>query len=262
MRKLDYPVAEGVILDFIRSHVLGKAGIVLGISGGVDSALTAALAVRAIGADRVVGVYMPYFDTADRKDARLVARHLGITLREISIRPVVDAFLQEIPETLDKVARGNVMARTRMMLLYAIANQEERIVVGTGNRSEWLTGYFTKWGDGACDIAPIVGLYKTEVWEMARRLEVPERIVAKPPTAGLWIGQTDEGELGVSYAQLDTVLHLLFDQHQSIVEVAQQLAIPVEQVAAIDKRVRKSAHKRQPPVGPQLYGTTESEGER
>ncbi len=256
MRTLNYDRATGIISDFLLSRIaLGEQnGVVVGISGGVDSALTAALATLAQGKEKVLGLIMPYFDTADVEDAQLVCTHLDIPYKLISIKPVVDAFLQQL-EALepDTITKGNLMARTRMMLLYAHANREHRFVLGTGNRSEWLTGYFTKWGDGACDLAPILPLYKTEVWEMGKRLGLPSRILSKPPSAGLWIGQTDEGELGISYQELDKILYFLTEKKYTPLHVARELNIPLEKVSQVDAMMRSTAHKRHMPEAPVLY---------
>ncbi len=256
MRTLNYYRAIGVISDFIisRFSLSERKGVVIGISGGVDSALTAALATHALGNNRVLGLIMPYFETADVEDAELVCTHLGISFERISIRSAVDALEHSLPlPTLQPIPRGNIMARMRMITLYAYANQQERLVLGTGNRSEWLTGYFTKWGDGACDLAPILPLYKTEVWEMARRLGLPPRIIAKPPSAGLWQGQTDEGELGISYQELDTILYLLMEKGYTPVEAAHKTGIPLTRINAVDARIRSTTHKRHMPEAPALY---------
>jgi len=205
----DKQFIEEVLTYFIREEVQ-KAGfqrVVVGISGGVDSALTAFLAVKALGRENVIGLSMPY-KTSSRssvEDARLVAEKLQIEFHEIDITPQIDAYFKLFPNA-DNVRRGNKMARERMSILYDFAHWKGALVIGTSNKSELLIGYSTRWGDSAHDINPIGDLYKTQVWEMAEFVEVPERIVKKKPSADLWPGQTDEGEIGLSYRTLDQIL--------------------------------------------------------
>lgn len=223
------------------------AGVVFGLSGGVDSALVAALCRRTLGPERCLGVIMPcHSDPADVVDAKEVARvldfpHLLINLDEIHDR--LTAFLPGDPGGEDseaaRLARANLKPRLRMMVLYYLANLQDRLVVGTGNRSELHVGYFTKYGDGGVDLLPIGGLVKGEVRQLARHLGVPERVLAKPPSAGLWQGQTDEEEMGLSYPQLDRLL-LTGEGPPGLVQRVQAMH-------------RRSAHKRvPPPVGPSL----------
>ncbi|MCI4371732.1 MAG: NAD+ synthase, partial [Thermoplasmata archaeon] len=186
----------------------GRKGVVLGLSGGIDSALVARLCADALGAARVLGVALPDGKGGkDLRDARNFAKAIGIQFRVLNIGPIAVAFERRLKVTpTDAVPRGNLRARARMAVLYYIANAEDRVVMGTGNKSEILVGYFTKWGDGGADFLPIGDLYKTQVREMAQSLSLPTEIVDKIPTAGLWPGQTDEGELGISYDELDRIL--------------------------------------------------------
>ncbi|AEC51618.1 NAD synthetase [Pyrococcus sp. NA2] len=250
MRRLNYDKVVERLVDFIRD--VGKSGVVVGISGGVDSATVAYLATKALGRERVLGLIMPYFENKDVEDAKLVAESLGIGYKVINIRPIVDSFRENLNLELDRKALGNIMARTRMIILYAHANSLGRIVLGTSNRSEFLTGYFTKWGDGASDYAPLINLYKTEVWEIAKRIGVPERIVKKKPSAGLWEGQTDEDELGISYALLDEILWRLVDLGMEKEKIAKELNIPMSKVEHVEKLVKGSEHKRRLPLGPKF----------
>jgi len=252
MRKLNYGEVVNVIQTFIRERVAdaGVNGVVIGISGGVDSATTAYLAVKALGKEKVLGLIMPYHHNVDVEDARLVCSSLGIECREISIKPIVDSFVEQLGFQPDKRSLGNIMARTRMILLYAHANSRNYLVLGTSNRSELLTGYFTKWGDGASDYAPLINLYKTEVWEIAKLIGVPERIIEKKPTAGLWEGQTDEDELGISYRLLDEILWRLIDLKMPKERISSEINVPIEKVEYVENLVRKSEHKRRLPVGP------------
>ncbi|ANF22302.1 NAD+ synthase [Thermococcus piezophilus] len=253
MRSLDYDVVIERIVSFIREKVkeASATGVVIGISGGIDSATTAYLAVNALGKEKVLGLIMPYYENGDVEDAKLVCKNLGIEYKLINIKPIVDEFENAVSE-LDVKSKGNIMARTRMILLYAHANSMNRLVLGTSNRSELLTGYFTKWGDGASDYAPLINLYKTEVWELAKRLGVPEKIIQKKPTAGLWEGQTDEDELGISYKLLDEILWRLVDLKMPKEDTAGELGIPLEKVEYVESLVKRSEHKRRLSLGPEF----------
>ncbi|CAI1492505.1 NH(3)-dependent NAD(+) synthetase [Thermococcus nautili] len=252
MRELDFNSVVEIITAFIREKVeeANAEGVVIGISGGIDSATTAYLAVRALGRERVLGLIMPYYQNQDVEDAKLVCSSLGIECKEINIKPIVDSFVSQLGFQPDRRSLGNIMARTRMVLLYAHANEKNCLVLGTSNRSEFLTGYFTKWGDGASDYAPLINLYKTEVWEIAKLIGVPERIIEKKPTAGLWEGQTDEDELGISYRLLDEILWRLVDLLKDKEEIAEELGIPIERVEYVENLVKRSEHKRRLPLGP------------
>ncbi len=254
MRELNYAEVIKKLVSFIREKVEEAKvnGVVIGISGGLDSATTAYLAVKALGRERVLGLIMPYYNNQDVEDARLVCSSLGIECREIGIKPIVDTMVSQLGFQPDKRSLGNIMSRTRMVLLYAHANARNLLVLGTGNRSEFLTGYFTKWGDGASDYAPLINLYKTEVWEVAKLLGVPRRIIEKKPTAGLWEGQTDEDELGISYRLLDEILWRLVDLKMEKERIAEELEIPIERVQYVEALVKRSEHKRHLPIGPEL----------
>ncbi|TAJ45820.1 NAD+ synthase [Methanofollis fontis] len=218
----------------------GAAGIVVGVSGGIDSAVAAAFAARAIGPERVVGLTLPSAVTRqeDIEDAENLCRAIGIEYRNLSIEPVMEAYRGYPGLTETPYLTGNLMARTRMAILYAVANREGRLVCGTSNRTEYLLGYCTKHGDAAADIQPILHLYKTEVFEVGREMGLPERILTRAPSAGLWAGQTDEAELGHSYPEIDSALQAL-EKNEWKAETAVQ-----ERVLA---RVRASGHKRTPP---------------
>lgn len=186
-------------------------GFVVGVSGGVDSAVVAALCCRAVGPERVLGIFMPSAVTPphDSSDVTVLADSLSLNIEAIPIHPFIDEY-RRIPGFIETpYLLGNLMARTRMSLLYYTANRDQRLVCGTSNRTEYLLGYCTKYGDNAADIQPIIHLLKTDVWEVARYLRIPDSIINRPPSAGLWQGQTDEGELGLTYADIDaSIRHL------------------------------------------------------
>ncbi|HET9225802.1 MAG TPA: NAD+ synthase [Thermoanaerobaculia bacterium] len=214
---LNAPLAVAVLTSFIRDAVetSGMSGVVLGLSGGIDSALSAALAARALGPERVRAFLLPYrtSNPASEQDARAVAEHLGIPHRKIDISPMVDAYFQMEAETEpDAVRRGNKMARERMTILFDQAKKENALVLGTSNKTEILLGYSTVFGDNASSLNPLGDLYKAQVWQLSRHLDLPSEVVDKKPSADLWPGQTDEGDLGFEYQTADEVLYLLFDE--------------------------------------------------
>ncbi len=207
---MDLKAAERKIIRFIREQAKGATGVVVGVSGGIDSAAVAALCARALGSGSVMLLLMPERGATSRRDmgdAAQLAAQLGTRSLVRPINGIVDALKAAEPATAaDRIALGNVKARARMMLLYAYANLHSLRVAGTGNRSEIMTGYTTKYGDSACDFLPIGGLTKSEVRQLAAQLGIPKQIIMKTPSAGLWPGQTDEGELGLPYGELDRIL--------------------------------------------------------
>lgn len=230
----------------------GAAGYVLGVSGGLDSAVAARLAVDAVGADRVVGQVLPGepSDEANMRDARDLCEDLGIDYTETSITPLVRAVREGLSVDLETVDVGNLRARARMVYLYTEANARDLLVIGPDNRSELLLGYFTKYGDGAADVAPLADLYKTEVYDLARAIDLPERFVEKTPTAELWEGQTDEGELGADYATIDPILRVAVDEGRSAEATADATGEDVELVRRFVEMYERSRHKRERPPSP------------
>jgi len=200
---------------FLRENLesTGLDGFVVGLSGGIDSALSATLAVQAVGPERVFGVMMPYktSSSASVTDAKALIEFLKIDHKLVEISPMIDAYYGSIDDGM-RVRAGNKMARERMSILFDQAHSLNRLVLGTGNRTEIALGYTTLFGDAACSINPLGQLYKTEVRAMARHLNIPEQIITKPPSADLWTGQTDEGEIGVTYDQIDRLLVKLLDE--------------------------------------------------
>jgi len=212
---IDLETARTTIRRFIKGKLLqaGSNGYVLGLSGGVDSSLAAALAVEAVGPDKVLGVMMPYKTSSESSitDAELLAKHLGIENQRVDISPMVDAYFSDIDDSL-RIRAGNKMARERMAILFDIAQKTGRLVLGTGNRTESCLGYTTWYGDSACSINPVGELYKTEIRAMAELLGLPEQIITKIPSADLWVGQTDEDEIGLTYDTIDKILKRIVDE--------------------------------------------------
>ena len=218
----------------------GAQGLVVGLSGGVDSAVVAVLGQRAVG-DDLLGVLMPCHSLPeDGELAGLLARTFGLPTLTVDLTPVYDSLLASLPPG-SALARANLKPRLRMTTLYYLANERNYLVAGTGNRSELMMGYFTKYGDSGVDMLPLGGLLKTQVWELARALGVPEAIVNRAPSAGLWPGQTDEGEMGITYAVLDRTLLALERGDTDEID-------PVTLMKVQDK-IARSAHKRAlPPI--------------
>ncbi|MBM5805665.1 MAG: NAD+ synthase [Candidatus Verstraetearchaeota archaeon] len=249
---LNYDVAEKEICDFIKREVKAR-GVVLGLSGGVDSSTVAVLSVKALGKDRVLALIMPEASStpaSDVEDAIELARTLGIRYEKIDITEAVEGVLKASGRRGNKVAQGNVKARMRMTLLYYMANLEGRIVVGSGDRSELLIGYFTKYGDGGVDILPLGGLYKTQVRELAKHIGIPDKIVRKKSSPRLWPGHRAEEELGMSYEDMDMILHLHADLGHSTEKIAEELGQGRrENIEKIMRRIKENAHKlKLPPI--------------
>lgn len=229
----------------------GAAGVVVGLSGGIDSAVAAALAARGLGAGRVLGIFLPYATSAPTSlaDARAVAEQLGLRTELHDITPLVDAWRQRFPDA-DRLRLGNVMARVRMLHLFDLSRRDGLLVLGTGNRSEALLGYTTLHGDAACGLNPLGLLYKTEVRALAEWLELPAAVRRKPPSADLWVGQADEDELGFTYEEADRLLHHLVDEGLGERQLA-ALGFAPGLVARVRERVAAMAFKRRlPPVAP------------
>ncbi len=220
----------------------GKKKAVLGVSGGVDSALTCAIAAKALGGKNVFCLHLPYYsDPTAKAHAETAARLFGAHFKVVSIRRMVDGIAGELK--CDREGKGNVMARVRMVVLYDFARKENALVAGTGNKSELSLGYFSKYGDGGVDFLPIGGLLKKDVRKMALRAGIPRALVLQPATAGLWPGQTDEGEMQMLYSQLDEILELL-ERSQGAKAKAK---FGAELVKRVEGMMKASRHKRLPP---------------
>lgn len=246
------------ITRFIKDYVAksGAQGVVLGVSGGVDSATTAALCAIAIGGERVLGLYMPEkttYSRTDYNDAKLLAKKFRFKLKKIDLTTVLEALYQTLPDFTgkDKLSQGNLKARIRMLTLYYYANHQGFIVVGSSDKSETMIGYFTKWGDGAADIAPIMDLYKSQVRQLANQIGVSQKIVNKPSTPALWPNQKAEEEIGLKYEVLDLILFGL-ERFMPTQTIAKQLHLPIKRVAAVKERWLQMEHKRKMPLTTKL----------
>ncbi|MEM3891261.1 MAG: NAD+ synthase [Nitrososphaerales archaeon] len=250
MTKLDFKRISKGIEDFIKSKVLeaNSSGVVLGLSGGLDSSTAAYLAVRALGKDSVLGLLLPdsrVTPSNDVEDAKAVADELQIKTITIDISNIHRAYMNYLQP--HRLAEGNLRARIRMSILYYYANLLNRLVLGTGDRSELLIGYFTKYGDGGVDLLPLAELYKTQVRFLASYLNVPKRIVAKKSSPRLWAGQMAEDELGMSYEDIDQILYSIFDLKMKPEEASNILNIPLDKINSVLSRCRATEHKRLPP---------------
>jgi NAD+ synthase len=244
-------LARKILTGFIRSEIsrAGFSKAVVGLSGGIDSALSCALAAEALGPKNVLAVRMPYRSSSPESltHAQLLIDQLGVQTLTFEITSMVEPLLEAMPAE-NKIRRGNIMARARMIVLYDQSEAFKGLVVGTGNKTELLLGYTTLWGDSASALNPIGDLYKTQVRQLSRAMGIPDEIIGKPPSADLWSGQTDEDELGFSYATVDGLLYLLVDERYSpeeCVEAGFEKAF-VQQVVT---RVRRNQFKRMlPPI--------------
>ena len=210
------------------------------------------MACNAVGKDNVFGITLPSATTPkeDKVHGIEVAKVLGIDYKEIDIDPILNEYLSVTQLEKDNLAIGNLKARIRMSIIYYFANQKNYLVCGTGNKSEILIGYFTKHGDGACDMEPIGDLYKTEVFKLSEFLNVSQDIINKPPRAGLWENQTDESEIGMSYDLLDQILYLYTEKSMKNTKIAQKLDISVDDVNMIINKIIRSEHKSKVPESP------------
>lgn len=247
---LNTDLVTKVLTDFIRDETqnAGFDRVILGLSGGIDSTVAAYLAVKALGPTNVLGVLMPYTTSsaASIVDAELAARELGIRTERIDITPMVDAYLAAVND-ISKLRIGNIMARQRMIILYDLSAREQGLVLGTSNKTELFLGYGTLFGDLACALNPLGDLYKTQVWQLAGALGVPQQIINKPPSADLWEGQSDEDDFGFTYKTADHLLYYMIDERRSVTEL-KAMGFDEDLVAKIRRMIMKSQFKRRLPL--------------
>jgi len=244
-------LAKTILTGFIKSEITrtGYSRAVVGLSGGVDSALSCCLAAEALGPENVLAVRMPYKSSSidSLEHAQMVIEKTGVQSLTIPITEMIDSLFERFPDT-GNMRRGNVMARSRMTILYDQSEAFRGLVVGTGNKTEILLGYSTLYGDSACALNPIGDLYKTQVRQLSRDLGIPDVIIDKPPSADLWAGQTDEDELGFTYEQVDKLLYLLVDERYSPKECV-EAEFAEDFVQQVIERIRRTHFKRiMPPI--------------
>lgn len=256
--KLDLSDVENRIKRFIKEYVENAEadGIVLGLSGGIDSATTAAISSLAIGGNRVIGLMLPEEETYSSKDindAKVVAKKFGLKIKIFDITSVLEGFYKTIPifDKADKLCKGNIKARTRMVCLYYYANKLNKMVCGSSDKSETMMGYFTKWGDVAADISPLMDLYKTQVRELAKHIGIPTELAEKPSTPALWPNQFAETELGIKYETLDLILYGL-ERFMTTEEIAQQIDVKKPLIEKVKNRWLSTEHKRRLPLAPKI----------
>jgi NAD+ synthase len=242
------------VLKFIQNqvHNSGFDGVVVNISGGIDSAVTLHLAVMALGPENVTAITIPERDVTPESDITDVILHceqLNLTCNTVDITEILRVIRNIMPkyDVTDRITIGNIRSRLRMIIAYHHANTERRLVLGTSNKTELLTGFFTKHGDGGVDLMPLGDLWKYNIKELANYLEIPENIIKKPPSPGFYKGHTDEDELGMSYDNIDLIL-FGYDKGLTIVEIVEETGIPIDEVKRILRRVKANQHKRRLPL--------------
>jgi NAD+ synthase len=256
--ELDLVEVEKRIRRFIKEYVENAEaeGIVLGMSGGIDSGTVAAISSLSIGGDKVTGLMLPERETYNSKDindAKVVAEKFGLKTTVCEITPTLEGFYKTIPifDQTEKLCKGNIKARTRMIYLYYYANKLNMIVCGSSDKSETMMGYFTKWGDVAADISPLMDLYKTQVRKLAEHIGIPPELAAKPSTPALWPNQLAETELGIKYETLDLILYGL-ERFMTTEEIAQQISVKKPLVEKVKSRWLAVEHKRRLPLTPKV----------
>ncbi len=247
---LNMRTVRSMLVQFIKDelHNAGFTKAVIGLSGGIDSAVSTYLAVEALGAKNILAVMMPYKTSSPESisDAELIIKNLDIRNETVEITSMIEPYF-ESQKISDKLRKGNIMARQRMIVLYDLSQKEKALVIGTSNKTESLLGYGTLFGDMASAINPLGDLYKTHIWDLAAELDIPKKIIEKKPTADLWVGQTDEGELGFSYREVDKLLYFMIDERRTDEEL-EQIGFSKSFIANVRRKVQVNQFKRRPPL--------------
>ncbi len=256
--QIDPELVNRILKEFLWTETT-KAGfkqVILGLSGGIDSAVVAYLCAQTFAPENVTALIMPYrtSNPENMDHAKMIAKDLKINSEVLDISPMIDAFFKSDPDA-DMLRQGNRMARERMCFLYDYSSKHRSLVMGTSNKTELLLGYGTIFGDLASAINPIGDLYKTQIWQLAEYLKVPKDVIEKPPSADLWAGQTDEDEIGYTYDKIDTLLHYLVDLRYSREMLIEQ-GFPQEMIDDIQKRLQIFQFKRRPPIIAKLSNRT------
>jgi NAD+ synthase len=248
--RINPKIVKEILVRFIKEETekVGCKNLVIGLSGGVDSALSAVLASEAVGRENLLCLILPYKSSSKDSviDAKLLADKFNLRTELVDISPPTDVLIERDPK-MGNIRKGNILARIRMIILYDVSARDNALVLGTSNKTELLLGYGTIYGDMAHAINPIGDLYKTQVWQLAEFVGVPEKIVKKKPSADLWVGQTDEEELGYTYETIDSVLYLLVDHKMTMDEVVAR-GYSAKMVSDLYQRMMKSQFKRRPPI--------------
>jgi NAD+ synthase len=253
----DYKNIENKLVEFLQKET-GRIGIkkaVVGLSGGIDSAVTAFLSAKALGKENVLGIMMPYKTSSKESitDAQKVVDSLGIKRKKVEITEMVDAYLAKLKDDdITAVRKGNIMARMRMIVLYDHSAKEKALVIGTGNKTECLLGYTTLFGDSACAINPVGDIYKTQIFGLAKYMGVPETIQTKKPSADLWTGQTDEEEMGLTYAEVDKYLFAKVNEKKSVDDLL-AMGYKKDYIEKVDALIEKNKFKSLPAVVAKLF---------